>query len=84
MNRSTEPRCEFAGDENTKNGVLVPCTEPGRWVMRLRGLEGIHMGKRIVCERHQQLLVSTKVRATGRDWAIDHHVRDRRTKEQHP
>lgn len=82
MNRSAAQRCEFAGHENTKNGALVPCSEPGVVVMRLRGMEVIQMGKRIVCERHMRLLVSKEVRAEGRDWQIDHYLRDLRTMER--
>ena len=81
MKRSAAQRCEFAGHENTKNGALVPCPAPGVVVIRLRGLEILQIGKPIVCERHMRLLVSKEVRAEGRDWQIDHYLRDLRTKE---
>jgi hypothetical protein len=64
-------KCEFTGDENTRQGRLVACREKAVVQMRLRGLEGIPIGKPEVCERHMWLMLSGEVRAAGRDWQID-------------
>ena len=70
--------CQFRGDANTENGQLVPCSRKAEVVMRIRGIEGIAMGKPAVCSAHMELLLSTKVRSAGRDWQIDHWLpRDR-------
>ena len=64
-------KCEFTGDENTRQGRLVPCRKRAVVKMRLRSLECISIGKPNVCERHMQWMLSGEVRAAGRNWQID-------------
>lgn len=76
-------KCEFVGDENTVRGRIIPCGRNATVRMRLRGVDAISMGKKCVCAKHMELLLSPGVRAAGRDWQIDSHllqVRGRRAK----
>lgn len=70
--------CQFCGYANTKNGVTTPCQKPAVYVMRLRGVYALVMGKRRVCEGHREFLMNPAVRAAGRDWVIDHRIGDAR------
>ena len=67
-------KCEFVGDANTKNGRIVPCNRNATVRMRLRGVDAILMGKKCVCDKHMQLLLSSEVRAAKRDWQIDTYL----------
>lgn len=67
-------KCEFVGDENTRNGVIVPCSRNATARMRLCGMDLIYMGKKCVCPKHMALLLSPDVKAAGRDWQIDTYL----------
>lgn len=67
-------KCEFVGDANTKDGRVVPCTRNANVRMRLRGVDAILMGKKCVCTKHMELLLSPDVKAAGRDWQIDTYL----------
>lgn len=67
-------KCEFVGDANTVNGHIVPCVRKATVRMRLRNLDSIAMGKKCVCQKHMELLLSPEVRAANRDWQIDAYL----------
>jgi hypothetical protein len=71
-------RCEFAGDANTKAGRLIPCPNEGVVKIRIRNdwAAAIHLGKPCVCHEHMTLMLSAEVKAAGRDWQIDHFLRE--------
>jgi len=74
-------KCEFAGDSNTVGGKLVPCQGDAEVVMRPSGEDALTwaMSRRTkprVCDVHMQVMISVKVKAAGREWSIDHFVRE--------
>jgi hypothetical protein len=67
-------KCEFVGDANTVDGRIVPCTRNATVRLRLRGVDAILMGKKCVCPKHMELLLSPEVRVAKRDWQIDTYL----------
>lgn len=72
-------KCQFVGDENTVAGRIVRCPGEATVIMRPAGMSALlSLGreKPSVCDHHMQLMISAKVRATGREWQIDHFVNE--------
>lgn len=72
-------RCQFVGDANTVKGRIVSCPNDGAVIMRPSGLSALlslGRAKPIVCEEHMRLMLSTEVRATGKEWQIDRFVNE--------
>lgn len=72
--RRPKKKCEFVGDANTKKGRIVPCKNNATVRMRLRGVDAIFMGKKCVCQKHMEILLSPETKVAKRDWQIDTYL----------